>query len=424
MQWNDTNSSGSDITVRYNITGLKASKYYNVYNNSILTYTLQTDSSGNLQSFTIYLSSEHKIKVEEDTQSPQYSNIQTYPSSGVTYLLDQIYQFSSDWIDNGAVNDVILQFDGTNYSYLNNQITKSGNVYSKSFTGLTIGTHEYKWFANDTTNNWNSTPLYTYQVTKPPTVEQPPTEAVNIPPPEEPTEFPETVIELPDIEPGTPITMPETGLTIKLEPSFALTVYPLTNLTAVVHNISKIEKPSRYKILLCNQTLISSYEISITVDLAYFCANYSGYDIEDPTVNIFKFIEDDWKPLKTEDLAKNAIKKIICGKVSATPYMVTGFTPTIDSQTALIAIKICDNLISVAIGQGTDVTKAKEFLEKAWMEYYSCNYAKAKEFADKGLEALVVPPEWLIPVSFVAMAVAAIAWFWYYSVKIKVRVKR
>jgi len=65
MQWNDTNTTGSEITVRYNITGLNANKYYNIYNNSVLAYTLQTDSSGNLPSFTIYLGSEHEIKVEK-----------------------------------------------------------------------------------------------------------------------------------------------------------------------------------------------------------------------------------------------------------------------------------------------------------------------------------------------------------------------
>jgi len=63
--WNDTNAT-SAFTLRYEINGLKPNAYYNVYNNSVLTYSmLQTDSQGNLPSFTIYLSGEHEIKVEE-----------------------------------------------------------------------------------------------------------------------------------------------------------------------------------------------------------------------------------------------------------------------------------------------------------------------------------------------------------------------
>ena len=374
MQWNDTNSSA--VTARYNITGLFANTNYTVYNDSVSTYNLTTGSEGNL-SFTIYLSSEHEIKVETLRADGSSCTLASQCSGG--YCVHNICRSTSffcgdGYCDSGESCDICV-----------------------SDCGICPGEGP------------------------PPS---PPPE-VNIPPPQEPTEIPEIVIELPDLPPlGEPITLPEAGTTIRLEPSFVITLYPLTNLTAVVHNISKIEEPSRYKILLCNQTLISSYEIEITVDLAYFCANYSGYPIEDPTVNIFKFIENDWMPLKTEDIAKNSIKKIICGKMSFTPYMVTGFAPTIDSKTALIAIQTCNNTIMSAIEQGIDVTRAKEFLDKAWMEYYSCNYAKAKELADKGLESLVVPPTWLIPVSFVAIAIVAIAWFWYYTVRIKVRVKK
>ena len=63
MQWND--SAFSSVTARYNINGLNPNKYYNIYDNSVLAYTLQTDSDGILPTFTIYLSSEHEIKVQE-----------------------------------------------------------------------------------------------------------------------------------------------------------------------------------------------------------------------------------------------------------------------------------------------------------------------------------------------------------------------
>ncbi|MDI6826301.1 MAG: NosD domain-containing protein [Candidatus Aenigmarchaeota archaeon] len=63
MRWND--SSSVAVTARYNLTGLTPNKYYFVYNDSSPVQALKTDSNGELPSFTIYLSSEHEIKVEE-----------------------------------------------------------------------------------------------------------------------------------------------------------------------------------------------------------------------------------------------------------------------------------------------------------------------------------------------------------------------
>jgi len=67
IQWNDTNFTGTGITARYNITGLLSNTNYNIYNNSQFVQTLQTNADGNLPSFTVYLSDEHEIKVEEVT---------------------------------------------------------------------------------------------------------------------------------------------------------------------------------------------------------------------------------------------------------------------------------------------------------------------------------------------------------------------
>jgi parallel beta-helix repeat protein len=63
MKWNDT--SDSDITARYNLTGLALNEIYYVYNNSIRAYTLNSGPSGSL-SFTIVLpqNQEREIKVK------------------------------------------------------------------------------------------------------------------------------------------------------------------------------------------------------------------------------------------------------------------------------------------------------------------------------------------------------------------------
>ncbi len=66
MQWSDTSSSTT--TSIYNITGLETDIDYYVFNNSILTYTLNSGPNGEI-SFTINLpqDEEHEIKVEKST---------------------------------------------------------------------------------------------------------------------------------------------------------------------------------------------------------------------------------------------------------------------------------------------------------------------------------------------------------------------
>ena len=62
-----------------------------------------------------------------------------------------------------AISSVILQYDGVNYT----DASQNGNEWYKTFTDLAAGTHNYKWYANDTTGNWNgSFPETTYTVNK------------------------------------------------------------------------------------------------------------------------------------------------------------------------------------------------------------------------------------------------------------------
>lgn len=63
IKWNDTASTS--ITATYNITGLLTNTNYNIYNNSILVYTLISNFNGEIN-FTINLpaSQEHEIRVE------------------------------------------------------------------------------------------------------------------------------------------------------------------------------------------------------------------------------------------------------------------------------------------------------------------------------------------------------------------------
>jgi hypothetical protein len=84
------------------------------------------------------------------------------------------------WMDNVQVDNAILEFDGVNYTdsvKIDESLGFSEHydiwsspvqhkvTYSKSFTNLSLGTHYYKWFANDTKNHWNSTELLSFTVT-------------------------------------------------------------------------------------------------------------------------------------------------------------------------------------------------------------------------------------------------------------------
>ena len=78
------------------------------------------------------------------------------------------------------MDKVFLELDGTNYTlektdeYLgfdSNYMVEYRANYSISFTGLEPGTHTYRWYANDTAGNWNSTQLYNFTVDNtPPTI--------------------------------------------------------------------------------------------------------------------------------------------------------------------------------------------------------------------------------------------------------------
>lgn len=84
------------------------------------------------------------------------------PSSPTTYKLPPLgYNFTATITDTGGVSSgVRLQFDGINYT-----VSKTGSVYNKFFTGLNISVHQFKWFANDTRNQY-STSSSSYTINK------------------------------------------------------------------------------------------------------------------------------------------------------------------------------------------------------------------------------------------------------------------
>ncbi|MCX8159286.1 MAG: hypothetical protein N3D20_03325, partial [Candidatus Pacearchaeota archaeon] len=100
-----------------------------------------------------------------DNTPPNYFNL-SWPNSPINYSVTNIYYLNATWIDNIAIDEVILEFNGMNYSYKNAQLSKLGNIYYRSFSGLASGIYYYKWYANDTRNNKNSTYLMNLTINK------------------------------------------------------------------------------------------------------------------------------------------------------------------------------------------------------------------------------------------------------------------
>jgi len=125
------------------------------------TYNITAHFDGN-QNYTS--SSKTYYVTITDATTPQYSNLKTSPISPTAYSPGQAYQFNATWTDNAAVDKVIFEWNGANTTVT----TYQGSEYYITKNDLPAGTYNYRWYANDTSNNWGSTSLYVYTVNKRP----------------------------------------------------------------------------------------------------------------------------------------------------------------------------------------------------------------------------------------------------------------
>jgi hypothetical protein len=166
--WNWTNPADSDFShTKVYIDGEFKTNVYspsNSYNatgfspNTMHTISTQTVDTNNNVNTTWVNDSATTLA---DAQAPTYSNLIETPAAPTTYLPTQTYEFNSTWTDNYAMGVVLLEFDGINYT-----TTNASSAYTKTFTGLAAGTYNYRWHANDTSNNWNSTDSFSYIINK------------------------------------------------------------------------------------------------------------------------------------------------------------------------------------------------------------------------------------------------------------------
>ncbi len=85
------------------------------------------------------------------------------PSSYVEYSPDAIYMFNMSWTDNVELDTVLFECNNTGS---NITASKDGNMYYVTLEDLAAGNYEYRWYANDTTGNWNVSSIYYYTINK------------------------------------------------------------------------------------------------------------------------------------------------------------------------------------------------------------------------------------------------------------------
>jgi len=107
-----------------------------------------------------------------DNDAPNYANETNSISGEAVYLPSVSYTLNISWTDDlgdGNVSKAILEWNGTtNYTSGTNPTVLSllNSNFSITLTDLSAQNYTYKWFANDTSGNWNLTSTYTLNITQ------------------------------------------------------------------------------------------------------------------------------------------------------------------------------------------------------------------------------------------------------------------
>ncbi len=150
--WNSTSPvNRTTFTTRnyfLNVTGLNNGNY--TYNVSVI------DSVGNVN-FTETRTVQLFTFVPADISNPQLSNNFSVPVSPGNYSFGGIFSFNITWTDDVALDIVLMEFAGINYTMDN-----ASSEFFFNFDDLSAGSHNYYFWANDTSGNFNQTDTQIY----------------------------------------------------------------------------------------------------------------------------------------------------------------------------------------------------------------------------------------------------------------------
>ncbi|PIN74990.1 hypothetical protein COV18_04490 [Candidatus Woesearchaeota archaeon CG10_big_fil_rev_8_21_14_0_10_37_12] len=100
-----------------------------------------------------------RILTVTPAQVPQFGTETITPSSPAPF--NPVYNFRRVITDNGVVQDVFLELDG---SQLSASRIGTTNEFEANLTNLTVGNHTYRWIATDNAGNIANTSFFTYEV--------------------------------------------------------------------------------------------------------------------------------------------------------------------------------------------------------------------------------------------------------------------
>jgi hypothetical protein len=102
-----------------------------------------------------------------DGTAPTYANKSDSVSGEAIYSPRKSYILNISWTDNlgnGNVSTVLFNFSSLSTNQTATSLGSSN--YSVTLTDLGFGNYTYRWYANDTSGNWNSTIVYTLNITQ------------------------------------------------------------------------------------------------------------------------------------------------------------------------------------------------------------------------------------------------------------------
>ncbi|MCG2826437.1 MAG: PKD domain-containing protein, partial [Thermoplasmatales archaeon] len=146
--------------------------YYTPYNISVSKEGFDPNST------SIYINKSKEITIRlEDTSEPAITNIEAKPSP---QEIDGEVNITCVVVDNVAVDTVKVNITDPEGGTRNETMNKTGNTYYCNKTYDIIGWYNYTIWANDTSNNWNNSGVYSFNITvaldtEPPQISIPPT---------------------------------------------------------------------------------------------------------------------------------------------------------------------------------------------------------------------------------------------------------
>jgi PGF-pre-PGF domain-containing protein len=103
---------------------------------------------------------------------PVWSENTTTPSSPQNYSPTATYNFSIRWNETvgglGNISQAIFEWGGTNYTKSTTPAVQNNTngYFWINFTAQAAGNYSFKWYANDTAGNWNSSDTWSYVINK------------------------------------------------------------------------------------------------------------------------------------------------------------------------------------------------------------------------------------------------------------------